>query len=74
MIKTRLESDSVGELSVPSEAYYGIQSLRAKNNFDITGNAMSPTFIKNITLIKKAAAIVFESILRSIKICAKEYG
>ncbi|MDD6927570.1 MAG: aspartate ammonia-lyase [Candidatus Borkfalkiaceae bacterium] len=58
MIKTRLESDSVGELSVPSEAYYGIQSLRAKNNFDITGNAMSPTFIKNITLIKKAAAIV----------------
>ncbi len=58
MVKTRLESDSVGELQVPAEAYYGIQSLRAKENFHITGNPMSDTFVKNITLIKKAAAIV----------------
>lgn len=29
----RLESDSIGSLQVPSEAYYGVQTLRAKNNF-----------------------------------------
>ncbi len=55
---TRRESDSVGGLEVDENAYYGIQSLRAKNNFYITNVKMNPEFIKNITLIKKAAAIV----------------
>lgn len=54
----RTESDSIGELQVDSEAYYGVQSLRAKRNFNITDSKMSFTFVKNITLIKKAAAIV----------------
>ncbi len=54
----RTESDSVGELEVEKEAYYGIQTLRASKNFDITGSRMSRTFVKNITLIKKAAATV----------------
>lgn len=40
----RLESDSVGSLPVPSDAYYGIQSLRAKENFPISGRAMHPAF------------------------------
>ncbi len=55
---TRLESDSVGVLEIDENAYYGIQSLRAKNNFPITGVKNSPAFIQNIALIKKAAAIV----------------
>lgn len=54
---TRLESDSIGTLAVPVDAYYGVQSLRAKNNFPITGNMMHPAFIKNLAKIKSAAAI-----------------
>ncbi len=58
MIKTRLESDSVGTLEIDAEAYYGIQSFRAKNNFYITNVKVNDEFVKNIALIKKAAAIV----------------
>ena len=36
MVKMRLESDSIGTLEVPAEAYYGVQSLRGKENFSIT--------------------------------------
>ena len=41
MIKYRLESDSIGTLEVPADAYYGVQSLRGKNNFHITGYKVS---------------------------------
>ncbi len=54
----RTESDSVGELSLDSAAYYGIQTLRAKENFEITGTKLNFAFVRNIVLIKKAAAIV----------------
>ena len=57
----RKESDSVGEMSLDSEAYYGIQTLRAKENFEITGTKLSFAFVKNIVLIKKAAALVNKS-------------
>lgn len=53
----RLEKDSIGELKVSKNAYYGIQSLRAKENFNITGLQMHPEIIKNLVYIKKAAAI-----------------
>ena len=56
-MKTRIEKDSVGELAVPEDAYYGVQSQRGCNNFQISGHRMHATFIKNITLIKKAAAL-----------------
>lgn len=56
-MKTRLEADSIGTLEVPEEAYYGVQSLRAKDNFKITGTTMNPVFLKNLARIKKAAAI-----------------
>ncbi len=56
--KFRLESDSVGELPIEYSAYYGIQAFRARKNFKITGLVMSFEFVKSITLIKKAAAIV----------------
>lgn len=55
--RTRLESDSIGRMEVPAEAYYGVQSLRAKRNFSITGNRLHPAFIKNLAKVKKAAAI-----------------
>ena len=54
---TRLESDSIGTLEVPVKAYYGVQSLRAKNNFAITARPLHPAFINNLARIKKAAAI-----------------
>ena len=38
----RLESDSIGEMEVPGEAYYGVQALRANENFPITGNSLHP--------------------------------
>lgn len=57
MMKTRLESDSIGTMKVPAEAYYGVQALRAKKNFPITGTSLHPVFIKNLALIKKSAAI-----------------
>ena len=53
----RLESDSIGEMEVPGEAYYGVQALRANENFPITGNCLNPDFIKNMARIKRAAAI-----------------
>lgn len=53
----RLESDSVGELKIPTEAYYGVQSLRGKNNFPITGQTMHPLQIQSLAEIKKASAL-----------------
>lgn len=56
-MSTRIESDSIGSLAVPAEAYYGVQTLRAKRNFSISGKKLHPAFIKNMAKIKKAAAI-----------------
>lgn len=57
IMKTRMESDSIGSMNVPAGAYYGVQSLRAKSNFHITGRQMNPMFIVSLAQIKKAAAI-----------------
>ena len=62
--KIRMESDSIGEMEVPADAYYGVQSLRAKQNFPITGNKLHPLFIQNLAKIKKAAALTNRSALR----------
>ena len=56
-MKTRLEADSIGTMEVPEDAYYGVQSLRARQNFEITGTKMNPVFLENLARIKKAAAI-----------------
>lgn len=53
---TRKEADSIGTMEVPMKAYYGVQTLRAKKNFHITGRLLHPEFIKNLVRIKKAAA------------------
>lgn len=52
----RMESDSIGTMEVPKEAYYGVQALRAKQNFPITGQSLHPVFIRNLAEVKKAAA------------------
>ena len=57
MEKFRIERDSIGEKQVPIDAYYGVQSLRAKENFKISGTKVHPEFINAIVLVKKAAAI-----------------
>lgn len=54
----RLESDSIGTKEVNSEAYYGVQSIRAAQNFQITGQKLQPEFINALVAIKKAAAIM----------------
>lgn len=53
----RIESDSIGEKQVPKDAYYGVQTLRAYENFKITGRKIHPELIKALAQIKKAAAI-----------------
>lgn len=53
----RLESDSVGEKQVPNEAYYGVQTLRAFENFNITGRKTPTVQILSLAEIKKACAI-----------------
>ncbi|GAC1403418.1 MAG: aspartate ammonia-lyase [Pyrinomonadaceae bacterium] len=57
-IKTRIEKDSLGELEVPANAYYGVQTARAVANFPISGLKPNPAFVRAMVQIKKAAAIV----------------
>ena len=56
-IQYRSEHDSVGERAIPKDVYYGVQSLRAAENFHITGLTMHPELINSIAEIKKASAI-----------------
>lgn len=54
----RIEKDSMGELQLPNDIYYGIQTLRAVENFPISGIKPLPTYVDACLLIKKATAIV----------------
>jgi fumarate hydratase, class II len=53
----RIETDSMGEMRVPSGAYYGAQTARAVENFPISGLRFSRRFIRALGLIKKHAVI-----------------
>nr|WP_309735485.1 aspartate ammonia-lyase [Chamaesiphon sp. OTE_75_metabat_556] len=53
----RIEKDSMGERQIPESAYYGIQTLRAIENFPISGLKPLATYVDACLLIKKAAAI-----------------
>jgi len=55
-METRIESDSIGKMEVALDAYYGIQTLRAHNNFHITNRAIHPELIVSLAQIKKSAA------------------
>ncbi|MGB2924333.1 MAG: aspartate ammonia-lyase [Limnothrix sp.] len=53
----RIEKDSMGDRQIPDDAYYGIQTLRATENFPISGIKPLSTYIDACVLIKKATAI-----------------
>ncbi|MEK5231968.1 aspartate ammonia-lyase [Lysinibacillus sp. FSL K6-0232] len=57
MSTQRIEKDFLGERVLPAEAYYGIQTLRATENFPITGYTIHPALIKAMGIVKKAAAL-----------------
>ena len=81
-MKTRIEHDSLGEMHVPAEAYYGVQTLRAIENFnEISGITISdhPYYVKALAMIKWAAAhanmslgILDEKIGKAIKAACEE--
>ncbi len=58
-MKYRIESDLIGEKKIPANRYYGVQTLRAKENFDITGVSLCeyPLLIVALAQVKKAAAL-----------------
>ena len=75
----RIEKDSMGERQIPASAYYGIQTLRAIENFPISGLKPLATYVDACILIKKAAAIangqlgcINEELTRSIVAAADE--
>lgn len=55
--KKRSEKDFLGQKEIPAHAYYGIQTVRAVENFPITGYRIHEELIKALAMIKKAAAI-----------------
>ena len=57
MSTQRIEKDFLGERVLPAEAYYGIQTLRATENFPITGYTIHSSLIKAMGIVKKAAAL-----------------
>ena len=81
-MNTRIEHDSLGEMHVPAEAYYGVQTLRAIENFnEISGITISdhPYYVKALAMVKWAAAhanmslgILDENIGKAIKSACEE--
>lgn len=55
----RIEEDLLGTVEVPAEAYYGVHTLRAIENFYISNNKISdiPEFVRGMVMVKKAAAL-----------------
>ncbi|MDN5558983.1 MAG: aspartate ammonia-lyase [Ruaniaceae bacterium] len=58
-MKTRTEQDLLGSREVPAEAYYGIHTQRAIDNFKISGKTVSdvPEFVRGMVMVKKASAL-----------------
>ncbi|MGH9200601.1 MAG: lyase family protein, partial [Vicinamibacterales bacterium] len=52
----RVERDPLGEYRVPRDAYYGVQTARARDNFAISGLTAPDSFVRATVLIKRAAA------------------
>ncbi|CEN34545.1 aspartate ammonia-lyase [Capnocytophaga cynodegmi] len=81
MSKFRTESDLLGDLQVPFDAYYGVQTQRAIDNFYISGSKMSefPEFVRAIAYVKLAAAqtnhelgLLSDELLKSISQACNE--
>jgi fumarate hydratase class II len=58
MTSTRKEKDSLGDIDVPSAAYYGAQTERARRNFPVSGLTFPPRFLAALGAIKREAAAV----------------
>ena len=58
MTQYRKESDSMGEVDVPVDAYYGAQTVRSLHHFSIGQDKLPPLMIESFGILKKAAAIV----------------
>jgi aspartate ammonia-lyase len=58
MTTTRIERDPLGEKAVPAGALYGIQTLRAAENFPVSGLRSLPAFVDAVIWIKRSAALV----------------
>ena len=58
MTSTRIERDPLGEKAVPTGALYGIQTLRAAENFPVSGLRSLPAFVDAVIWIKRSAALV----------------
>ncbi|HUL69328.1 MAG TPA: aspartate ammonia-lyase [Gemmatimonadales bacterium] len=56
-MSTRLERDPLGEKAVPADALYGIQTLRARENFPVSGLPPLPAFVDAVIWIKRSAAL-----------------
>ncbi|MBI4115107.1 MAG: aspartate ammonia-lyase, partial [Candidatus Omnitrophica bacterium] len=56
-MRSRIERDSLGTKNVPADAYYGIETLRAVENFPISGLKFHSKFIWALGVIKKASAL-----------------
>src|SRR5215472_1962222 len=57
-VPTRTESDSMGEIEVPMDRYYGAQTARSLIHFNIGKDTMPPELIRAFGVLKKAAALV----------------
>ncbi|MGE5309015.1 MAG: aspartate ammonia-lyase [Deltaproteobacteria bacterium] len=56
-MKMRIEKDLLGELEVPADAYYGVHTQRAVQNFNISGRKMNPALIRGMAIVKKACCL-----------------
>src|SRR5262245_38928882 len=54
----RIEKDSLGDRQIPADAYYGVQTHRAIENFPISGLKPKPSYVEATVHIKRAAAVV----------------
>ena len=57
-MSTRTETDSMGEIDVPSSSYYGAQTARSLIHFDIGTETMPREIIRGMGILKKASAMV----------------
>lgn len=60
----RTEKDTMGEVKVPKDAYWGAQTERSRNNFKIGGETLPPALIEAMAMVKKAAALTNASLGR----------
>ncbi|MDR1651645.1 MAG: aspartate ammonia-lyase [Synergistaceae bacterium] len=58
----RIERDRLGEVSLPDDALYGIQSVRARDNFDLSYKPVNSRLIHAIVKVKKAAALTYDKL------------